>query len=239
MLALIAGCTFLATLLGGFFAIQLRDRLHLILGFSAGAVVGLAFFELLPEALELAASRYDVSTILTFAALGFVSYLALDRAILLHGHNHDHEDDLHRGYFGAGSLSLHSFLDGIGIGLSFQLSPIAGIIMASAVLAHGFSDGINIVNLVTRAGGDRRRAITWVLSTACAPTLGIIFSLFFTISAETLGLLLSLFAGFFLYLGASDLIPESHHAHPVRWTTIATIVGFAFLYLITIVAERF
>lgn len=236
MLAILACAMFGATLLGGALALRLRDNLHLILGFSAGAVVGVAFFDLLPEAVELAGEQHDPGVILSVAALGFLCYLALDRLILFHGHHHEHTSDSHRGYFSAGAISFHSFLDGVGVGLAFQVSPTVGLIVALAVLAHDFSDGINTVGLVLRNGGDRSKAFKWLVADAFAPVLGIVATLFFTVPANILGLFLALFGGFFLYIGASDLIPESHHAHPVRWTTVSTILGVAVLYVIIHIA---
>ncbi len=192
-----------------------------------------AFFDLLPEALELAGSAHEASTILTITAIGFMIYLVLDRFILLHGHSHaEHENHEHRGNAGAASLSLHSFLDGIGIGLAFHVSSAVGVVVAAAVLAHDFSDGINTVNMITKHTGNRRKAFAWLLVDAIAPVIGVLSTFLFQVPEDTLGLLLALFAGFFLYIGASDLIPESHHAHPTRWTTIMTILGVAFLYII-------
>jgi zinc transporter ZupT len=231
-LGLIALAMAAATLVGGVLALRMRDNLHLVLGFSAGAVVGVAFFDLLPEALELAGESFDPSTILAVTALGFLCYLALDRLILFHGHDHAHTEDLHRGYFGAGAISFHSFLDGVGVGFAFQVSPAVGAVVALAVLAHNFSDGINTVGLAIRGGANRTKALKWLVADALAPILGIAVTLFFSIPAATLGLVLALFAGFFLYLGASDLIPESHHAHPVRWTTVSTILGVVVLFVV-------
>lgn len=212
---LIGVATFFSTLLGGLFALRLRDKLHLILGFSAGAVVGVAFFDLMPEALDLGSKLYSIPTIIATVALGFLLYLCADRLILMHGHSDEAaEHDIHRGAAGAGTLSLHSLLDGIGIGLAFHVSAALGVVVALAVLAHDFSDGINTVNFVLKNRGDRSRARLWLLVDALAPVVGIIITLFIAISEEHLGLLLALFSGFFLYIGASDLIPESHHRHP-------------------------
>src|SRR3989338_10774078 len=83
---LIAVAAFCSTLVGGFFALHLKDRLHLILGFSGGAVIAVAFFDILPEALELAGATYSASTILAITVLGFALYLMLYRFVLLHGH---------------------------------------------------------------------------------------------------------------------------------------------------------
>ncbi|HEX8993985.1 MAG TPA: ZIP family metal transporter [Candidatus Paceibacterota bacterium] len=237
MLYFIAIAAFFSTLLGGLFALRLKDRLHLILGFSAGAIIGVAFFDLLPEAIDLSSAAYSASTALAITALGFVLYLTIDRTILLH-HHHDEDDhdaasDAHiRGTAGAGSLSIHSLLDGIGIGLAFQVSTAVGVIVAVAVLAHDFSDGINTVNMILKHGGEKARALRWLYTDAAAPVIGIISTRFFTVPETQLGLLLSLFAGFFLYISASDLIPESYHKHPRCWTTVSTILGIVTLYVI-------
>lgn len=235
MIALLLGCAaFCSTMVGGSLALKLRDKLHLILGFSAGAVVAVAFFDLMPEALELGSKAHALSTIVSFVALGFVLYLVLDRVILLHNHAHEHDEQVQvesRGTVRAGSLSIHSFLDGVGIGLAFQVSPAVGAIVAAAVLAHDFSDGINTVNVVVRHGGERSKALKWLLVDAIAPILGVIVTLFFAVSEDSLGILLAIFAGFFLYIGASDLIPESHHQHPKFLTTAMTVLGMAVLYI--------
>ena len=230
VLGFIALATFIATMLGGFFALYLKDKLHLILGFSAGAIVGVTFFDLLPEALNLAGGSYEFSSILSITALGFVCYLLLDRTILFHASGEENAM-IGRGEVGAVSLSLHSFLDGIGIGLAFQVGTAVGTIVAVAVLAHDFSDGINTVNMILRNGGHRRKALSWLSIDALAPVLGIFATLFFGISDRHLGLWLALFAGFFLYIGASDLIPESHHLHPRFWTSFTTLLGVAVLYI--------
>ena len=119
MIVFIALATFVTTFLGGLFAIRFKDKLHLILGFSAGAMVGVAFFDLLPEALEIGGQFFESSTIFSVIAIGFVAYMILDRTVFMHCHEENHE---HRGQFGAGSLSLHSFLDGIAIGFAFHVS---------------------------------------------------------------------------------------------------------------------
>ncbi len=235
MLLLIAVAAFAATFLGGLFALYLKDRLHLILGFSAGAVIGVAFFDLMPEALELAGARASVSSVTALMAFGFALYLVLDRLVILH---HDHDEHGHdyahgtRGFWGASTLAVHSLLDGVGIGLAFHVSPSIGFVVAAAVLTHDFSDGINTVNVILRDGGERMRALRWLALDALAPVLGVLATFLFSVSEASLGLLLAIFAGFFLYIGASDLLPESHHAHPKRWTTIATVLGMVTLYVI-------
>lgn len=230
MLILISIAAFVTTFLGGLFALRFSDRLHLILGFSAGSVIGVAFLDLLPESIELAGSSFGVPAVTSTVALGFVAYLFLDRVVTLHAHT-DESGHGQKGVLGVGSLSIHSFLDGIAVGLAFQVSAAVGAIVAIAVLAHKFSDGINIVGLILRNGGTRRTALRWLAIDAVAPVLGICVSLFFSLPEQVLGMVLAVFCGFFLYIGASDLLPESHHRHPALWTTSMTAFGIAVIYI--------
>jgi ZIP family zinc transporter len=226
----------IATLLGGLFALRYQDKLHLILGFSAGAVLGVALFDLLPESFSLAGKHYAAATVTLFVAAGFFTFLFLSRVLLLHpedeahaGHDHGHA---HRqGTLGAASLSLHSFLDGVGIGLAFKVSTTVGAVVAAAVLAHDFSDGINTVTVILKNRGKGIRALRWLLLDAIAPVLGVASTYLFTLSDTHLGIVLSVFCGFFLYIGASDLLPESHHRHPKVLTGLMNIAGATVIWL--------
>lgn len=229
--------TFLSTLLGGLFALHMKDRLHLILGFSAGAVIGVAFFDLMPEAFALGEIGYSIQTIASIIALGFLLYLVLDRFVVLHTHDHKERGEHTRGALGAGSLSIHSFLDGIAIGLAFKVSPAVGGIVALAVLTHDFSDGINTVSMIMKHGGSRKDAFRWLIVDALTPILGIFTALIISVEDKTLGLLLALFTGFFLFIGPSDLLPESHHEHPVKMTTLMTIIGASVMYIMIRIAS--
>ena len=237
MVVLIAALAFLATLLGGVFALRFRDRLHLILGFSAGAVIGVALFDLLPESMALADGHYGPAMLSLFISGGFFSYLIIDRLILLHPHTHHDHEHAHKhapstgGAFGALTLAAHSFLDGVAIGAGFQASPAVGAIVAAAVVTHDFSDGINTVAFILRGGGKVRQALPWLLLDATAPVLGAASTLLFRIPQPSIGLVLAVFGGCFLYLGASDLIPESQHAHPRAATTLMTLLGAGVLYV--------
>jgi zinc transporter ZupT len=218
--------TFAATLVGGLFALRLRDRLHLILGFSAGAVLGVALFDLIPEAISLGGDRFSVAATMGALAAGFLAYMLLDRAIMLHAHpGPDAGSGVRRGMLGAGSLSVHSFLDGCSIGLAFKVSASVGAVVAIAVLVHDFSDGINTVGLILKNRGSDRNAFRWLIIDAIAPLIGAGSTLALTLRPSTLGLTLAAFAGLFLYIGASDLLPESYHQHPTALTTAMTILG--------------
>jgi len=231
LVLLIALGAMTATMLGGVMALKLEGKLPLVMGFSAGAVIGVAFFDLAPEALEAGRGLYAPRTLLAFAALGFFFYTVLDRLVA----RHDCEGQANpaRGLMGAASFSAHSILDGFAMGVAFQASREIGLIVATAVLAHDFADGLNTVNVVMKNGGTRRFALRWLAMDAVAPVIGASLSLLITPSANVLAVLLAVFCGFFLHIGASGLLPESHRAYPRPSTTLATLLGAAFLYFVT------
>jgi ZIP family zinc transporter len=225
-LLLIGIATGISTFIGGFFALRFKNKIHLILGFSAGAVIGVAIFDLMTEALTVGTQFHATSTITAFVALGFMAYMLLDRSILIL----TSKESGHRGHVGAGSLTIHSFLDGLGIGLAFQVSVALGAIVAVAVLVHDFSDGINTVNLSLAGTGKPKAARLWLAADALAPLVGIGATLFFRVPEASLALILALFSGFFLYIGASELLPDSHHRHPRFSTAILTVLGALVIY---------
>lgn len=223
-------CAFAATMTGGLFALRLKKALPLVMAFSAGAVIGVAFFDLAPEALEAGKGIYDARTLLLLTAGGFFLYALMDQTIAHHSCGHAHPV---RGILGAASFSAHSVLDGFAMGVSFQVSHAIGVVVAAAVLTHDFADGLNTVNVVTHNGGTRAFALRWLTIDAAAPVLGAGLSLLLTPERNMLALLLALFCGVFLNIGASELLPESHRARPRISTALVTLAGAGFLYGVT------
>ncbi|MDO8523638.1 MAG: ZIP family metal transporter, partial [bacterium] len=191
------------------------------------------------ESIEIGEKFFDPSEITLWVAGGFLFYLVLDRVIFIHFSSHAAEDDAdhaahalpERGILGAASLSFHSFLDGLAIGLAFQVSSAIGLVVTIAVLTHDFSDGINTVSLILKNRGERKNALRWLFVDALAPVAGAASTLFFSLPEQVLAVMLAVFSGFFLYIGASDLIPESHHAHPKFLTTAMTLLGAGVLFV--------
>jgi zinc transporter ZupT len=223
--------TFFSTLVGGLFALKFRDRLHYILSFTAGVLLAVVSFDILPEIFSLAGKeRIDPTGAMIALVVGFLLFHSLEKFVLVH---HAHEDDYaehHHPQVGAMSaLALigHSFMDGVGIGLAFQVSPAVGIIVAIAVVSHDFCDGLNTVSLMLVHRNTTLKSVVMLLLDAIAPVLGAASTLFFQVSAEFLMLYLGFFAGFLLYIGASDILPEAHSQR--RSSITGRLIALTFL----------
>jgi zinc transporter ZupT len=230
--------TFISTSMGGIFALRNRDRLHLIMSLTAGVLIGVVFFDLMPEIFSLATLKgFDVTPALIFIVVGFLVIHIFEKLALIHSRRHETEYAPHShpsvGLINASGLSFHSFLDGVGIGLGFQVSPHVGLIVAVAVIAHDFSDGLNTVTLMLRHKNSIKKSAILLLVDATTPILGALSTLFFTIPDNILMLYLGFFAGFLLYIGASDLLPEAHSTHSSYKMIGLTIAGVLFIYLVT------
>lgn len=222
-----------STYLGGLFALRFRDHLHLILSYSAGAVLGVAFFDLFPESLQLSGEAYGISAVTAVMGVGFLTMMTLNSTLFSGYHEHGNcENPRHTGFVNALSLAAHSVMDGMAIGLAFKVSFQVGIVVTLAVLAHDFSDGINMIGITLRHKGEERIARKWLVVNATAPFVGILLTQLFTLSGERLGMFLAVFAGFFLYIGAAELLPESHHDHSSFWPTVMTVAGMLSLYAV-------
>jgi ZIP family zinc transporter len=229
----LAGVTVVSTLAGGLVAFRLARELTTAIALTGGVVVAVALFHVLPEAIESANDPHRVGLLV---GAGFVLFFLAERALVLHHRDEPEQARAHArvGALGAAGLSLHSFVDGLGIGLAFGLSTETGLLVFLAVVAHDFADGLNTVGFVLRQSGDRRRAATWLGIDALAPLAGAIVGTLLSVSQETLGSLLALYVGFFLFMGATDLLPHAHE-HPSARRVALTLAGFAGILLISLV----
>ena len=229
--------TFFSTFLGGLFSIKNKDRLHLVLGFTAGVLLGVVSFDIFPEIIS-GVIRTGMKPVAPMIALvlGFLIFHILEKSIMLH---HSHEDEYadHKhpqvGVFSALALAGHSFMDGVGIGLGFKVSPAVGIIVAIAVISHDFTDGMNTVSLMLTNKNSVSKTRWFLFLDAITPVLGVLSTFLFTVSDHFLVLYLGFFAGFLLYIGASDILPEAHSKHS-SWKTIAlTVFGVVLTFAVT------
>ena len=230
----LAGLTVLSTLAGGFVALRLARELTTAIALTGGVVVAVALFHVLPESIEAVGDPQRVGLLV---GIGFLVFFVAERLLVLH-HRDDAEQaqsHAHVGAFGAAGLSLHSFIDGLGIGLAFDLSTSTGLLVFVAVISHDFADGLNTVGFVLRQSGDRTRAVRWLSVDALAPLAGAIIGSTLSISEFALGSALAVYAGFFLFMGATDLLPHAHE-HPSGKRVLLTVAGFGAILLTSLIA---
>lgn len=230
-------CAFVSTLLGGLTALKNRDKLHRFLGYTAGVLIGVVAFDLLPEIFAtLHTLNYDATWPMVALVGGFLLFHVVEKSILIH-HSQESEYEMHHhpdvGIASGLALSGHSFLDGMGIGLGFQAGTTVGVAVTIAVVAHDFTDGLNTVNLMLVNRGGSRRALTLLFLDALAPVLGAASTLLYHLSDAALVLYLGFFAGFLLYIGASEILPEAHSKHSSYATIVLTVIGAAFMFGVT------
>jgi zinc transporter ZupT len=224
----------ITTLTGGLLALRLSHSLPTMIALSGGIVVAVALFDVLPEAIDLAGD--DSTAIGALMGAGFLTFFLFERVLVLHHRDEPADAKAHHqvGTFGALGLSAHSFIDGLAIGLAFGANTSTGVFVLVAVLAHDFADGLNTVNFVLNQSQNRSQAIRWLVTDAVAPVIGATVGVLVNVSDVTLGHLLSFYAGFFLYMGATDLLPEAHeHA---SWDRVGlTLLGFAAIFAISLI----
>lgn len=244
--AILSLCAFASTFLGGAIALRTRGSLRYLFAYSAGTLLAIAFTDLLPEAIAASAEAPGFRIAVFYVVLGsFVLFQVVERYVLVHhvrGAGTDGPstttaaayDAGHAvGGLGASGLVVHSLLDGVAIGAAFQASAGVGLVVALAVIAHDFADGVNTVTLTRRVSQSRGRALLFLFADAVAPVAGALAALGIAIAERWLALALAFFVGHFLYIGASDLIPEMHRGER-SWRVIAVhLAGIGTIIVLT------
>jgi ZIP family zinc transporter len=192
-------------------------------------MMAVALADLLPEALALNPEGSHPLTLTILALAGFMAYMSLARL------RAGIEDGPLSRVLGPASLVAHSLMDGLGIGLAFNVSPSAGLLVATAVLTHDLVDGSNTVTLSFSGDERRSRAWFWLFTDALAPLGGIELSRLIDPSPMALAPLLALFAGFFLFIATAELLPKSAAAGRVLTTSVATLIGAGVVAAIALV----
>jgi ZIP family zinc transporter len=232
--------TFFSTLFGGLFAVKYKNKLHLIMGFTAGVLLGVVSFDIFPEIISRV-NEGGFKPIEPMVALvfGFLLFHILEKSIVIHhAHEGDYAEHKHPqvGILSAIALAGHSFMDGVGIGLGFQINPAVGLLVAVAVISHDFTDGMNTITLMLTNHNSTKKSKMFLLLDAVAPVLGALSTLLFHVSPHFLVWYLGFFAGFLLYIGASDILPEAHSKQSSSKLIGLTVLGAVLIFLITRVA---
>jgi zinc and cadmium transporter len=220
----------LVSVLGGIIIIsnrKLADKVSRVSApFAAGALLGAAFFDLLPEAIEIDTS----SVVFRWAILGLIIFFLLEH--YLHWFHHHHEHDGENRTFKKPTSTLiiigdtiHNLIDGVVIGAAFLVSVPLGIITAIAVAAHEIPQEIGDFGILLKTGMRRSRVLFWNVLSSLATVTAAIYT-FWLGSNQSLPLaaILGVSAGMFIYIAASDLIPTIHEESKDRFARTSVIL---------------
>jgi len=232
---------FASAFLGGLLAVRAVRAVGLVIALGAGVRIGAAYFELVPEAVNHLGGSLDAAMV--FTAIGFLAFYAVEKLTTVHvGHETaaelDHDTVAHRhvGVIGASGMSIHSLLDGVALAAGLAIGGELGVVLAVVVIVHRFSDGIGIVSMLLATQHGQAEVFRWVSLVAVAPVIGVVIGLVIPVPDPALGAMLGTFAGFFLYVGAAELLPEAHRSDRSRRIVVATLVGVAAIWGVSWIA---
>jgi len=233
LVIILALLTFFSTLIGGVVIVKFRNYLPFFFAFAAGSLVAVSFLDLLPESLDISRSiNLPVRYIMIAIVFSFFFYSLLERFFLTH-HLEETDDHEHiMGPIGAGSLVVHSFLDGAAIGSAFHVNASMGLIVALAVIFHDFTDGINTVTVMLKNKQQIRKTISFLIFDALAPVAGVLATTAIVIPENILAIMLAIFVGEFLYIGASTLLPETRK-NLSKGIIVAMAIGITLITVLT------
>ncbi|UCH56689.1 MAG: ZIP family metal transporter [Candidatus Bathyarchaeota archaeon] len=230
--------------LSGILALSIRDdTLHRVLffliAFSAGSILGASLFDLLPEAIELV----EETIVFIYIALGFIAFYFLERFIYwYHGHGHhadieaiEEERAATKGFAYLNILGdgIHNFIDGMIIAASFTVGFPVGLASTVAVIFHELPQEMGDYGVLIYAGFEKGRALILNFIVALSVVFGGVFGILFLKTVDALsGFLISFSAGAFIYLSASELIPELQEEEDFGRSLIQFIVFLLGLALI-------
>jgi len=227
----------LAALAGGYTALRSRKQLHLTMAVTSGLILGLVAFDLLPEIFEgVERTGIDPALPMILFVAGFLMFHIVEKVILIHGADENkYEDHSHPklGMARAIALAGHSFFDGLSIGVAFQISPSVGLVVALAVIGHRFADGFDTANFMLLHKNKPQQIARLMAVVVFAPIAGGLVSLFINFSESALTIYLGFFAGVLMYIASSNILPQAHSKVAAYRTIILTILGAAFIFLIT------
>lgn len=227
------------SLIGGVFLLIKEKKVlkysHFLAAFAAGTLLGTVFFDLFPEAIEEAKRVVEEGlsaeiNIFFWVLFGILGFFLLERFVhWFHHHQHDYGDEPVKPTVPLIILgdSVHNFIDGIAIGATFLVSIPLGIITALAVAIHEIPQEIGDFGILLHKGLKRKKVLLVNFFSALTAIVGALISFWLGEGIEaSLPILLAITAGFFIYIAASDLIPEIHHENRKGFAVIETTLMF-------------
>ncbi len=226
-----------AALVGGYTALRSRRYLSLAMALTSGLVLGLVTFDLLPEIFDIVHTQnFDPFWPMIAMTAGFLLFHVFEKFMPMH-HTGDEQYGPHRhpslGVVRALALTGHSFLDGLSIGVAFQISMAVGTVVAIAVIGHRFADGFDTTTFMLFHKNKLTHIKGWLAVVIIMPIIGGLTSLAFSLSEKTLAIYLGFFAGFILYIAASNIIPQAHSVGSPRRNISLTVLGTILIFAIT------
>ncbi len=245
LLAFWAAVTFVTPVTVGLLPLTRRSIsdpvLHVMLGLSAGLLLGVSFINLMPESFH-ALEGTELSELYVPVGLfaGFFLLFIVERFLIRgrkEGHTHfeNGREIKPFGILAATALIIHGTLDGFVIPLAFSLGTGIGTVITLAIAIHQIPDSIAAVSVALGAGYGRRRSMMFVLATAADTPFGILLGLaFLGVGLSLLPFALAFAAGTFLFVSAADLVPELQHRTRSVLVAVMIFVGFALVAGLTL-----
>jgi len=227
----------------GILSLSIKDKilkkiLILLVSFSAGSLMGGAFFHLLPESL----GECDNLKAFIYLLIGFSLFFLLERVLRWH-HCHDKECETHK-HLGSINLvgdGVHNIIDGIIVFSTFSISPALGIPVTISIILHELPQEIGDFGVLLYSGYKKSKALLYNFITALTIFIGVFIGFLLLNHIENINsFLLPFAAGGFLYIAASDLIPELHKERNTARSILSFIMFFialTFMLLLKIYSE--
>ena len=226
-----------AALAGGYTAIRSQRWLNQALALTSGLVLGVVTFDLLPEIFGIVQSQeLDAVWPMIAMTVGFLLFHLFEKFIPLHEASEKQYGPHRHPRLGVGraiALSGHSFLDGLSIGVAFQVNTAVGTAVALAVIGHRFADGFDTTTFMLYHRNKLSHIKRWLAVVVVMPVAGGLASLTFSLSESALAIYLGFFAGILLYISASNLLPQAHSGKSSNRGVALTLLGVVFMFLVT------
>ncbi|MEE8168642.1 MAG: ZIP family metal transporter [Candidatus Hydrothermarchaeales archaeon] len=215
----------LATILGGLLPLYTRIgkiEMRYMLGFASGVMIATAFFEMLPE---------TGSSLML--GLGFFSIYFIEKLVMIHSCP-EPECDYHSiGWIAILGIGIESLIDGVAIAVGYTITPALGLAIALAVIAHELPRGFSTTMIMKNAGyGTDKTLLALGIDSFLTP-IGAILAVFLLPSAYVLESVIAFAAGTFIYIGASDLLPEAHVKFNIK-VVLSVLLGGAIVPLLAL-----
>lgn len=222
LLALFAGLSDLISGLIPFYHKLEESSTRYIIGFAAGTMLGAVFFEMLPE-LKSEDSLY--------IGVGFFFFYLLERLTMIHScGEYECTSEVHRiGWLPVLGMASDNIIDGLGIAIAYMINPLTGIVVALSVIIHEIPQGITTTLLLERAGQKKSAILAALLIEAILYPVGASFASFVPDGFNTM--ILGIVTGDFLYIAASDLLPDAHKKFNIK-VIFSVIFGAIMVFFI-------